>query len=210
MRHHFGRVLKRPTRTSRARALQQLPNRAIVLSSGANCVCCIPGWVQTETACRTPPSLRVPRIKSCRKKTLEHWSEPYSIARQPSVFESRAVALYQLHNSNVLSWLETSIEWTLMVPATCGLTSMTWLIHMIRIFSTRITLVSFRYLSLSKGSLLHSYLNASIGSSREALIAGSMPLTMPTNPRIRVEIIRLFGEMISRMSPASAFLATAL
>jgi len=37
----------------------------------------------------------------------------------------------------------------------------------------------------------HSYLNASIGSSLAALIAGNIPLTIPTKPRIAVDQARI-------------------
>jgi hypothetical protein len=56
----------------------------------------------------------------------------------------------------------------------------------------------------------YSYRSASIGSSLEALIAGSMPLTNPTNPRMIVATNTIVGSIISRMSAASAFLAMAL
>ena len=49
-----------------------------------------------------------------------------------------------------------------------------------------------------------------MGSRREARKAGIMPLINPTAPRMRVEAIRVPGAMISRMSPASPFLAKAL
>ena len=56
----------------------------------------------------------------------------------------------------------------------------------------------------------YSCLNASIGSSREARIAGIMPLISPTAPRISVDAISVPGAMIRRMSPASPFFAKAL
>ena len=49
-----------------------------------------------------------------------------------------------------------------------------------------------------------------MGSRREALIAGSIPLTRPTKARITVATTTIVGSMIRRMSAASAFLATAL
>ncbi len=56
----------------------------------------------------------------------------------------------------------------------------------------------------------YSYRSASIGSSREALIAGSIPLIRPTSPRMMVATTTMVGSMINRMSAASAFLAMAL
>lgn len=56
----------------------------------------------------------------------------------------------------------------------------------------------------------YSYRSASIGSRREALIAGSMPLINPTKVRMTVATITIMGSMIRRMSAASAFLAIAL
>ena len=58
--------------------------------------------------------------------------------------------------------------------------------------------------------LLYSYRSASIGSSREALMAGNMPLTKPTSPRMIVATTTIVGSMIRRMSAASAFFAMAL
>src|SRR6266852_1741559 len=42
----------------------------------------------------------------------------------------------------------------------------------------------------------YSYRRASIGSSREAFMAGSMPLTMPTNPRINEDAMRVVESMV--------------
>jgi len=50
----------------------------------------------------------------------------------------------------------------------------------------------------------HSYLSASIGSSRDARIAGSIPLTNPTKLRMSVAMISVPGSITRRMSPASA------
>ena len=58
--------------------------------------------------------------------------------------------------------------------------------------------------------VLYSYLNASMGSRFAARIAGSIPLINPTTSKIPVETARFTGEMISRMSPASACEARAL
>ena len=49
-----------------------------------------------------------------------------------------------------------------------------------------------------------------MGSRFAARIAGSIPLITPTITRITVDTTRLSGEMISRMSAASAFFASAL
>jgi hypothetical protein len=57
---------------------------------------------------------------------------------------------------------------------------------------------------------LYSYRRASIGSRREALMAGSIPLIRPTSPRMMVATTTMVGSMINRMSAASAFLAMAL
>src|SRR5208283_6238157 len=62
----------------------------------------------------------------------------------------------------------------------------------------------------AKSALPYSYLSASMGSRREALMAGSIPLTSPTNVRMMVAMTTMDGSMISRMSAASAFLAIAL
>src|ERR1700722_1724618 len=56
----------------------------------------------------------------------------------------------------------------------------------------------------------YSYRNASIGSRFAARIAGTIPLITPTTAKIEVDTIRIIGETISRMSPASAWLAMAL
>ena len=56
----------------------------------------------------------------------------------------------------------------------------------------------------------YSYLRASMGSSLDALMAGSMPLTRPTNPKMMVATTTIVGSMIRRMSAASAFFAMAL
>jgi hypothetical protein len=61
--------------------------------------------------------------------------------------------------------------------------------------------------SLEKG---YSCRKASMGSRRDARNAGIMPLISPTNPRITVDAIKVPGAIISRMSPASPFLAKAL
>src|SRR5208283_1661214 len=62
----------------------------------------------------------------------------------------------------------------------------------------------------AKSALPYSYLSASMGSRREALIAGSIPLIRPTNVKMTVATNTIVGSMMSRMSAASAFLATAL
>ena len=49
-----------------------------------------------------------------------------------------------------------------------------------------------------------------MGSSREARSAGIIPLTTPTTANIVVAVSRIIGDTISRMSPASAWLAIAL
>ena len=56
----------------------------------------------------------------------------------------------------------------------------------------------------------YSYLSASIGSKREARIAGSIPLTSPTTARINVAMSSVSGSITRRMSPPSACLAIAL
>jgi|GEM_PF-4717620 len=56
----------------------------------------------------------------------------------------------------------------------------------------------------------YSYRKASMGSNREARIAGIMPLISPTSERMMVAAINVPGAIISRMSPFVAFLATAL
>src|SRR5580658_5574871 len=56
----------------------------------------------------------------------------------------------------------------------------------------------------------YSYRSASIGSSLAARIAGTIPLTTPTNANIPVATTRIIGDKISRMSAASACFATAL
>src|ERR1700690_37712 len=56
----------------------------------------------------------------------------------------------------------------------------------------------------------YSYLSASIGLSLDALIAGNMPLTTPTNPRIAVEAISVAALMVRRMSPSLPFSMNAL
>ncbi len=56
----------------------------------------------------------------------------------------------------------------------------------------------------------HSWRRASIGSRREARMAGIIPLTSPTIPRMTVATINVTGSMSSRMSPASACLANTL
>src|SRR5947207_11098142 len=56
----------------------------------------------------------------------------------------------------------------------------------------------------------YSYLRASIGSRLAARKAGNIPLQTPTRARIEVEIKRILGATIKRMSPASPCLAKAL
>src|SRR5450755_4304389 len=56
----------------------------------------------------------------------------------------------------------------------------------------------------------YSCRKASIGFIRDARNAGIIPLTSPTKPRMSVDAISVPGAMISRMSPASPFLANAL
>ena len=56
----------------------------------------------------------------------------------------------------------------------------------------------------------YSYRNASMGFNRAALIAGSIPLTIPTKTRITVATTSVLGSIIRRMSAASAFFAIAL
>ena len=46
-------------------------------------------------------------------------------------------------------------------------------------------------------TISYSYLSASIGSSVAALIAGNIPLTIPTKPKIAVDQIRM-AELIFR------------
>ena len=58
--------------------------------------------------------------------------------------------------------------------------------------------------------MLYSYRSASMGSRREALIAGNIPLIRPTKTRMIVATRTIVGSIISRMSAASAFFATAL
>src|SRR6185503_5930099 len=53
----------------------------------------------------------------------------------------------------------------------------------------------------SFGHLRYSYRSASIGSRREALMAGSMPLMSPTTIKIPVETSRCTGEIARWMSP---------
>src|SRR6266566_5651519 len=56
----------------------------------------------------------------------------------------------------------------------------------------------------------YSYGRASMGSRLAARKAGNMPLQTPTRARIDVEINRILGATIKRMSPASPCLAKAL
>jgi hypothetical protein len=49
-----------------------------------------------------------------------------------------------------------------------------------------------------------------MGSRREALMAGSIPLTTPTNPRIMVDASRVVESMVRWMSPSVPFSIKAL
>ena len=49
-----------------------------------------------------------------------------------------------------------------------------------------------------------------MGSRLAARMAGNMPLTIPTSARMIVETITTFGATSKWMSPASAWLASAL
>ena len=58
--------------------------------------------------------------------------------------------------------------------------------------------------SSSRFSGLHSYLKASMGSSFAALMAGNMPLMIPTKLRIAVDQMRVVASIARWMSPSSA------
>lgn len=67
----------------------------------------------------------------------------------------------------------------------------------------------FRHLRFFPESL-YSYRSASMGSRLAARIAGTIPLMIPTTPRMLVATSRIIGETIRRMSAASACFAKAL